>query len=277
MLAIKTVQQFYAPDQNILHMLEQFRLMMNRCIQIGLVENISSLKALSLKSYKQLAAHDALSYYKLCAISAAVGVLRNHRKTVRQRDGARPPYVRRLRLTTCYGFKVQDGGLLLPHRPRQPIRIPLTPHVQATIAGHVVRSVTLTRDKLSLAFAKQVSEVNPRGFIALDCNLDNVTLATTNGSILKHNLSEATRIKSTYREVRSHIRRNDTRIRRQVASKYGRKQREKVMQILHHASRQIVNEAKRRRFGVVMENLTGMRRLYQRGNGQGRVYRGRMN
>jgi putative transposase len=276
-LAIKTVQQFYSPDQNILRLLEQFRQMMNHCIQIGIAENVSGLKALSLKAYKQLAEYDVISYYKLCAISAAAGVLRNHRKTVRRTGKAGSPYVRRLRLTTCYGFKVQDGCLLLPHRPRNPIKIPLTQHVQAMIAGQMIRSVTLTPDKLSLAYAKQVIEVRPRGFMGLDCNLDNVTLVTTDGSVLKHNLSKATRIKSTYGEVRSHISRNDARIRRQVASKYGRKQREKVKQILHHASKQIVQQARERKFGIVMENLSGIRKLYRKGNGQGEFYRGRMN
>src|SRR3972149_1395460 len=135
-LAIKTVQQRYAPNQNTLRLLEQFRQMMNDCIQIGVSENISGLKALSLKVYKQLAEHDAMSYYKLCAISAAAGVLRNCRKTVRRGGKAGGPYARRLRLTTCYGFKVQDGCLRLPPLPIDQIKIPLGPHIQATIAGH---------------------------------------------------------------------------------------------------------------------------------------------
>ena len=73
------------------------------------------------------------------------------------------------------------------------------------------------------------------------------------------------------------MRRNDARIRQQVASKYGLKQREKVKQILHHASKQIVQQARERRFGIVMENLSGIRKLYRKGNGQGRSYRGQMN
>jgi len=275
-LAIKTVQQFYEPDKNIMGLLEEFRRMMNHCIQIGIAENVSSLKALSLKSYKQLATYDAMSYYKQCSISAAVGVLRNHRKNAR-RGGSRTPYVRRLRLITCYGFKVEDGCLLLPHRPRQPIRIPLTSHVQATVRGYSVRSVTLTRDKLALSYVKQIIEIRPKGFVGIDRNLDNLTLAASDQLVAKYDISRATRVKATYREVRSHMRRNDVRIRREISSKYGQKQRERVKQILHHASKQIVEAAKRERFGIVMENLTGIRRLYQRGNGQGNSYRGRMN
>jgi putative transposase len=50
-----------------------------------------------------------------------------------------------------------------------------------------------------------------------------------------------------------------------------------VKQILHHASKQIVNDAKSREFGVVMEKLAGIRKLYRKGNWQSRGYRGRMN
>jgi len=42
-------------------------------------------------------------------------------------------------------------------------------------------------------------------------------------------------------------------------------------------SKRIVDEAKTSRYGIVMERLTGMRRLYRRGNGQSRNYRARMN
>ncbi len=73
------------------------------------------------------------------------------------------------------------------------------------------------------------------------------------------------------------MRRNDVRIRREITSKYGRKQREKVKQVLHQASKQIVQQAKQKQFGIVMEELTGIRKLHRRGNGQGRWIRGRMN
>lgn len=73
------------------------------------------------------------------------------------------------------------------------------------------------------------------------------------------------------------LRRNDHRIRRTVAEKYGVKQREKVKQILHHASKLIIQQATQERYGIVMEKLTGLRKLYRKGNGQGSAYRARMN
>jgi putative transposase len=130
---------------------------------------------------------------------------------------------------------------------------------------------------LSVSYAKEVQPIQPHGLIAIDRNLNNLTAADSDGHITKLNLAKATQVKGMYREIRSHIRRNDTRVRQRVAAKYGRKEREKVKQILHHASKQIVLDAKRRKFGVVMERLKGIRKLYRKGNWQSRGYRGRMN
>ena len=113
--------------------------------------------------------------------------------------------------------------------------------------------------------------------MGIDRNLDNVTVVDSNGSTTRHNLSEATEIKAIYREVKSRLNRNDSRIRQRVYSKYGVRQRNRVRQLLHKTSKQIISEAKRRRSAIVMERLTGIRKLYRKGNGQGRVYRARMN
>jgi len=273
----KSVWQHYTPTPETAWLLEQFRQMLNDCIRIGLAENVTSLKSLSLKAYRQLSRYDLASYYELCAISAATGILRNYRKAKRKNPCVREPYARRPRLTTCYGFKVRDGELSLPIHAREYIRIPLNQHIQATINAFAVRSVTLTEDRLSLAYSNEVQQLRPRGFIGIDRNLDNVTVAATDGTVHRHDLSEATRVKAMYLGVRSHFRRNDVRIRRQVSGKYGRKQREKVQQILHHASKSVVEEAKAKQYGIAMEKLTGIRKLYRRGNWQGRWYRGRMN
>ncbi len=80
-----------------------------------------------------------------------------------------------------------------------------------------------------------------------------------------------------YRSIKSKFQRNDSRIRRKISQKYGLKERAKVQQILHHASKLIVQEAKRKQYGVALENLTNLRKLYRRGNGQGAKYRFRLN
>jgi len=55
------------------------------------------------------------------------------------------------------------------------------------------------------------------------------------------------------------------------------KQKNRISQILHHISKEIAQQAKQADQGIVMEKLTGIRKLYRKGNGQGRFYRGIMN
>jgi len=119
--------------------------------------------------------------------------------------------------------------------------------------------------------------MEPTGLIGIYRNLDNVTIATDKGNTKRFDLSEATKIKATYREVQSHLKRNDVRIRKRIFSKYGRKQRNHVNQCLHLVSRQIISEAKANNQGIVMENLKGIRKLYRKGNRQGKEYRSRLN
>ncbi|MGA2785631.1 MAG: transposase [Candidatus Bathyarchaeia archaeon] len=281
MRAVKAVRQYYTPRPEILWMLEQFRQMLNDCVWIGLSENVTNLKSLSTKAYHQLATYHVMSYYKLCAISKASGILRNYHKAVKKNPRTREPYARRLQLTTCYGFKIKilDKILLVAFKPKQPLTVMLNAHVLHVLSepNIQIRSVTLTQERVSICYAKEIEPVQPRGLIAIDRNLDNLTLADSDGRIMRKDLSRATLVKSRYREIRSHMRRNDQRIRQQVTEKYGRIQCEKVKRILHHASKQIIQDAKSREFGVVMEKLTGIRKLYRKGNWQGREYRGRMN
>ncbi len=279
MRAIKTVQQGYAVTPELLRLFEQFRQMLNHCIRIGLEGNLTSLKSLSLKAYPRLSGYECLSYYKLGAISRAVGILRNYRKAKRKHRRVRDPYATRLQLLTCYGFKIADGSLLVPFRPNHSIRIPLNEHTVALLSqpAITVRSITLTADTVGITYSKEIDTMKAEGLTAIDRNLDNVTLADSTGRIQRYDLSKATEIKSVYREVKSHLRRPDARIRRRLFQKYGRKQRDRVKQLLHGATKQIIMNAKRERSGIVMEKLTGMRKLYRKGNGQGSTFRGRMN
>src|SRR2546422_3725602 len=140
-----------------------------------------------------------------------------------------------------------------------------------------VRSVTLTPDSLSLTYSKETVEIAPEGYVGIDLNLDNVTTASIDKMVWRYDLSKVTQTKSTYRYVKSRFQRNDARIRTRIFSKCGERQRNRVQPLLHNVSKRIVENAKTKRYGIVMERLTGIRRLYRKGNGQSRNYRARMN
>ena len=113
--------------------------------------------------------------------------------------------------------------------------------------------------------------------IGIDRNLNNVTIAETNGNITIHDLSKATKVKNKIRQTRRHFKRNDTRIRKRVYAKYGRLERDRVGWILHNTSASIVKHAEQNHQAIAMENLKGIRKLYRKGNRQGREYRAMMN
>src|SRR5881409_4310437 len=73
------------------------------------------------------------------------------------------------------------------------------------------------------------------------------------------------------------FKRDDVRVRRAIASKYGMRRTARTGHLLHAATKTIVALAVQRRQVIVLENIQSIRALYCKGNGQGRKYRGRMN
>jgi len=276
MRVVKVVKQNYLPTEETLELLEDFRLMVNDCIRIGLKKNITSMRKLCLASYRALAEYQTATYYRLTATSRAAGILRNYRKSLDKNLRTKGPHAKKLMLTDCYGFRIQGDRLRLTLRAHEYVYIELNPHTLAALQGCTARSVTLTPMALSIAYAREVEEVALKGMIGIDRNLDNISIASSDAKIQRFDLSKATLIKKSYREIKSHLKRNDVRIRRRVFSKYGALQRSRVGWILNNCSSAIVRQAREKRFGIAMEDLRGLRKLYRKGNGQGRNYRARL-
>src|SRR5438132_14404504 len=130
--------------------------MVNESIRIGIANDASSVRRLSLLSYNQLAQYDSPSYYKLCAISRAAGILAARKKSIRRGFATGTPYAVRQQLVSCYGFKIENGGLKIPVSRGKRFSIPLTNHVLEVISrpGVKVRSFTLTQNRWSLCIAR---------------------------------------------------------------------------------------------------------------------------
>lgn len=278
MLAVKAVKQ-NIEILEIGNLLDTFRKMVNEAIRVGLEKNITSRFKLSNAVYEEL--HNGLhTWYILSAIEKACAILKNYRKAKRKNPKTKTPYVKKPFLSIGnQAYKIENGKLRLPIKPRQFFYITLNKHTLKVLSEPNLKlgSITLTANIVSISFSKETAEIEPNGYIGIDRNLNNVTIASSNGEVVIYDLSEATRIKATYREVKSHFKRNDVKVRQRLFRKYGEKQRNRVNQILHHASKAIVEKAKETQLGIVMENLRGIRKLYRKGNWQGRRFRGRLN
>src|SRR5215471_15075456 len=106
MLALKSVKQSYSPSNEILGLLRQFRQITNAAIDIGLAQEVSTLKRLCSLTYSELRGYRGPSYYKLCAISRAAGILASRKKSLRRGIRTKDPYARKPQLTCCYRIKI---------------------------------------------------------------------------------------------------------------------------------------------------------------------------
>jgi putative transposase len=278
LLAVKSVWQHYVPSQEVLLLLEIFRRMVNDSIRIGLVNDASSLRRLSLLSYNQLAHYDSPSCYKLCAISRAAGILASRKKSLRRGFPTREPYTVRPQLLSCYGFKVRNGRLEIPVSRGKRLSLPFTRHTLAVVSqeGVQVRSFTLTTNKLSVCIARDAPNIQCASTVGVDRNLRNLTIGSDEQTN-NYDLSETVRIAKTTVRILASLRRDDARTRTGIASKYGQRRTARTGHLLHTATKTIVTVAVQRREAIVLEDIQGIRCLYRKGNGQNRKYRGRMN
>jgi putative transposase len=181
-------------------------------------------------------------------------------------------------LVSCYYFKIREGFLCFKIRKRREVRISLTEHTKREIQkqGVKVRSFTITQSSLSLSFRKEVTYSTPKSFLGVDRNASNVTCGN-NLSVVQFGLTKVEEIAKTTKQIVRSFRRNDVRIRKIIASKYGIRRTERVKQLLHRVSKEVVELAAINQGAIVFENIEGLRNLYRKGNFQGKNFRARMN
>ena len=276
--AIKSVKQNYVPSIVVLNLLETFRMMVNEAIRIGVEHDVTSMKRLSSLSYSQLSEYKCPSYYKVCAISRAAGILASRKKSIRRVIPTKSPYAVRQCLTSCYGFKIEKTTLKIPIAARKFFDIPLNNHTLDVLSetDSKVRSFTLTARTVSLTISKKVPQIECTKAAGLDRNLRNLAYGNRE-RVIKYDLSKAVKIAETTKEIVSSFKRNDVRIRKKIASKYGRRSKNRIGRLLNCVTKDIVEEAYQKEEAIVLEDIEGIRSLYRKGNRKGRKYRGRMN
>ncbi len=278
MRPVKAIQFRYVASDELASLFEDFRLMCNDAIRIAIKEKPRSRFALIEAAYPRLKEYGLHTHYILSACEVAYSVYRNkHRKS--------NPYVKRAFL------KLDNQSYSLNHLL---LRIPTTPRrfVYLTLQGSDYHlsfiddptlkrgSITLTGSTVSIAFSKEIAEAETLGRVGIDVNERNVTASDTSGGTSVFDTSNVAELKERYRAIRQKIgrvTRRDNRISQRLYARYGTREKNRTTQALHRVSKAIVEQAKEKKFGIVMEKLKGIRKLYRRGNGQGPSFRGRMN
>src|SRR5467141_2232238 len=154
----------------------------------------------------------------------------------------------------------------------------LTKHTVAVVSqkGVQVRSFTLTTNKLSICITRETSKIECASTVGVDRNLRNLTVGNDEETH-HYDLSKTVRIASATMRIVASFKRDDVRIRRVIASKFGERRTARTGHLLHTATRTVVETAVQQRQAIVLEDIRDIRCLYRKGNGQTRKYRSRMN
>ncbi|MDV3276950.1 MAG: transposase [Nitrososphaerales archaeon] len=252
--------------------------MCNDAIRIALKEKPRNRFVLIELAYARLKEYGLHTHYILSACEIAFAVYRN-------KDRKSDPCVRKAFLKLdSQTYSLNHLLLRIPTRPRHFISLTLKGsnyHLSFIDDPSLRRgSITLTGRTVSIAFSKEIAGIEPRGQIGIDVNERNITWSDTTGRTERIDTSDIAEVKVRYRAIRAKIAQktqHDRRIRQRLLAKYGRREKNRTIQPIHSVSKKIVNHAKDNRFGIAMENLKGIRKLYRKGNGQGTSFRGRMN
>ncbi|MGQ0772513.1 MAG: RNA-guided endonuclease InsQ/TnpB family protein [Nitrososphaerota archaeon] len=253
--------------------------MINESIRIGIGRNLSSLKSLNGNLYHYLSDNtEFLKLYVARAILIAKSKMRDFKRLRKKNPHAKiPRCMKPYLIVDKLSYKIIGATLLIGIRPRQPyVRIPLNHYTMQRISEQSTRTgtVTITSDSVSISITKDVKSIKPTEFVGIDTNLNNISAVHSDGTVdVFADVSKITKIKERYRMVKSHFTRNDVRIRRKIFQKYGTLQQHKTKQILHNVSRKLVVQKKQ----IILEDLKGIRKLYRKGNGQGKKHRSRLN
>lgn len=202
-------------------MMETFRSMVNECVRVGIENDVSTLKRLSVLCYHKLDRYDIMSYYRLYAISHATGILANRKKSIKRGFVSRNPYSSRPFLVLGHGFKIIDGILKVPLGDRKYFHIPLNSYTRQVLSAPTIyiRSFTLTSGTINICYSKEVVETDYENTVGVDRNLRNLTVGNYK-DVVHYDLSKAVDIAENTRSIMRSFRRNDVRIRKKLYARY---------------------------------------------------------
>ena len=262
----------YKTNEEVRKLLEDFRDMVNFCIERALEAKVTSYARLRKLIYAEFRARwpSYASHWCHSAVRVATSMLKSWRKRCRrgEADPGRPPMARKLFMRLDEQIaRFRGDSLLITVEPRRYLELKLTVgsyqhrFVEVWRQGELkVGEVTINEKYVLVPFRKTVDLTEPKEWIALDVNETNATGVSSNLHVFRWDLSELRRIYWTYHEIRRRIQRAKGKRRKRLLEKYSRRLRNRTRDLLHKISRRIVDTAVKLGAGILMEDLRGIKR-----------------
>jgi putative transposase len=257
----------YEPNEEIRKLLEDFRDMVNFCIDYAYRRRITSYAKLRrgvYEEWKQRWGYSTHFCHSACKI--ALAMLKTHR---RKRKEGKPEAKKLFMQLDPMLYKLYEDRVRVSVRPRQFLSINLKfgeyqkKFIDAWKEGKLkTGEITINHDKIIIPFKKEVDLQNPGDWIAIDVNESNITAVSSNPHILKieHNLRTIHTIHFNIRRNLQKLVKHKPKTAQRLLKKYAGRERAKAKDLCHKISRVIVDFVKQHGFGILMEDLNGIRR-----------------
>ena len=270
---VLSVDYGYEQNEVITQLMSDFKDMVNFCINKAVENKISSFVKLwhSVKNeVKRKWDYACQIYVQACRV--ACSILKAWRKKIRrgEADPKEPPRVKRLFVKFhSMLFKFTGDRLRITIRKGKQIWIDLRfgkyhrKFIDEWKNGKLkIGEIIITPEKVIVPFKKEVELIQPKQWLAIDINECNVTGVSSNGHWFIIDTSEVKRIRHVYFEKRRKIQSGikTGKRRKELLAKYGRREKNRVKDILHKVSKTIVEYAKVRGCGIILEDLKGIRK-----------------
>jgi IS605 OrfB family transposase len=274
--ATKCVTQGYQSNEQIAGLLAECLTVTYSAIHYSEEHGIDDRRGMK-GFYQTLKSVDLPSCYKAASITRACSVVDSRKKSEKRGVKVRQP--RALRPVVCIisGFFVtMKGRLFVPLRRDKYFDTQLNRFTLKKLAGKEVRSLTITPGSLSFCYSEDVEPAPVRRVYGVDRNEKNVAFGDDEMVTLV-DMSKAVKVRQTTREIIASFKRDDVRVGRKLARKYWKRATHRTDEMLHAATNYIVENAAKSRAALAIEDLTGIGKMYRRGNLQGADYRFRLN
>jgi len=155
-------------------------------------------------------------------------------------------------------FKVVNGKIKITIEPRKRyMEIDLAKFDYLPKDYDSIGGLILKEDILIITFKKKVKQIRPKDCTSFDTNLTNIT-GLINGRIVRFDLRELYHIHRVYEEKRRKIQKlskTKPKTAKKLMKKYSKREKNRVMDIMHKITTTIVRELISIRNGAILENL----------------------
>jgi len=260
----------FQADEVILEFIEEYHKIARKALQkILSSEKFTSKERRQLRD-KLLEDWPYAAHYVDSAINQMQGLVRSYKRKLKKGKKARKP---RLRKKFVYVkstlFALKGSVLKITIIPRKYyLEIDLAKYAYILpflreIQEEKLRlgGLFLFPDKIVLNLVKTVEYIEPRDWMSIDINLTNVT-ALAGLTVYRFDTRELYHIHRVYEVKRQRIQRISAwnrRLGEKLLKKYSRRERNRVKDFLHKLSNKIVEIAMRKRVGIILEDLNGIK------------------